>query len=95
LDGHTNVVQSVYWRVNGTDGTHNSTAYGVARISFDPGVPFTDYANLTADQVIGWAKDFLGSTQVSNIEAGLEDAIARQINPPVISPALPWVPVQN
>ena len=87
----TDVVFNVHWRVNATDGTYNATAYGTVGVTYEAGTPFTPYAQLTQDEVVGWVQAALGPEQVANLEAGLATNIADQANPPVVSPPLPWV----
>ena len=89
-ESQTDVVFNVHWRVNATDGTYNATVYGTFGVTYEAGTPYTPYADLTQDQVIGWVQDSMGPEQVASIEASLAANIADQVNPPVITPALPW-----
>ena len=68
----------------------SGSVYGTQGVSIDPATPFTPYASLTESQVIGWVKDAMGPAQVANLEAAVATQISQQINPPVISPPLPW-----
>lgn len=90
LDGDTDVVFTVHWQLNGTDGTYNGSVYGSVGVTLDEGSAFTPYDQLTQAQVIGWVKDALGEEAVTGYEANVAQQIADQINPPVVSPALPW-----
>jgi len=89
-EGQTDVVFTVHWRVNSTDGTYNATSYGAVGVTYVADAPYTPYAQLTQDQVVGWVQAALGPEQVANIEAGLATNIANQANPPVVTPPLPW-----
>jgi hypothetical protein len=89
-DGETDVVFNVHWTLTGTDGTYSGNVYGSQSVTVDPEAPFTPYADLTQAQVIGWVKDALGEEQVSSLEANVAEQIANQINPPIVTPALPW-----
>jgi hypothetical protein len=89
-ESQTDVVFNVAWRANATDGTYNATAYGTVSVTYVAGSPYTLYAQLTQDQVVGWVQTALGPEQVANIETSLATNIANQVTPPVISPALPW-----
>ena len=91
-DGETDVVFTVHWRLNAQDGEYGATAYGTVGVSYAPGQPFTPYADLTEAQVVGWVQAALGAEQVAQMEAALAANIAAQINPPVVSPPLPWAP---
>ena len=89
-EGQTDVVFTVHWRVNATDGTYNATSYGTVGITYVAGSPYTPYADLTQSQVVGWVQDAMGPEQVTSIEDGLATNIANQVNPPVVTPPLPW-----
>ena len=88
--GNTDVVFNVHWTCAGTDGTYNGSAYGSVGVTLDEGATFTPYASLTEAQVIGWVKDALGEEAVTGYEANVAQQIADQINPPVVTPQLPW-----
>jgi hypothetical protein len=90
LDGETDVVFTVHWTLNGTDGTYNGSVYGSVGVTLDEGATFTPYADLTQAQVIGWVQDALGEEQVTAYEANVAQQIENQINPPVVTPPLPW-----
>jgi hypothetical protein len=90
-DGETDVVITVHWRQNATDGTYNATVYGTVGLTYDPDSPFTQYADLTQNQVIGWVQGALGFDQCAQLAANLDQQIANQVNPPVVTPPLPWV----
>ncbi len=50
--------------------------------------PFTPYADLTQDQVLGWI--WANGVDKDATEAAVAQQIANAKNPPVVSPALPW-----
>jgi len=89
-DGQTNVVFCVHWRVNGTDGTHNATVYGALPLTYTAGTPFTPYAGLTQETVIQWVQSAMGAEQVASIQTSLDNQIATLVNPPIVTPPLPW-----
>lgn len=89
-DGETDVVFTVHWTLNASDGTYSSGAYGTSGVTVDPEEPFTPYADLTLDQVVGWVKNAMGAEKVDQMEVALADQIAAQANPPVVTPPLPW-----
>jgi hypothetical protein len=90
LDGEPDVVFTVHWTLTGTDGTHAAGVYGSVGVTVGPGAPFTPYADLTQEQVIGWVKAALGDEQVAFYEANVATQIANLANPPVVTPPLPW-----
>jgi hypothetical protein len=79
-----------HWRLDGTDGEYTAGVYGTVGLTLDPEAPFTPYADLTEAQVIGWVQDALGTEQVDAYEANVAAQIEAQINPPVVTPPLPW-----
>ena len=91
-EGETDVVFTVHWTLNGTDGTYNGSVYGSVGLTLDEGATFTPYDQLTEAQVIGWVQDALGDEQVAAYEANVAQQIANQANPPVVAPPLPWAP---
>lgn len=90
LNGYARVVLTVGWRCNGIDGTHSGTAFGVCSLS-EPAVngPFTPYADLTQDQVLGWVWD--NEVDKNAVETLVYEQIQAKLNPPVIELPLPWV----
>jgi len=89
-EGETDVVFTVHWTLVGTDGTYTGSVYGSVGVTYDSSLPFTPYAQLTQDQVIGWVKEALGEEQVANYETNVAAQIENQANPPVVTPPLPW-----
>jgi hypothetical protein len=91
-EGHTDVVFTVHWTLTGTDGEHAAGVYGTVGLTLDPEATYTPYASLTQAQVIGWVQDALGEEQVASYEANVAQQIEDQIDPPVVTPPLPWAP---
>lgn len=90
-DNKTDVVFTVHWRRQATDGTYSADIYGSQGVTLDAKAPFTPYADLTKAQVIGWLEEAFNAETLAAQAAALDQQIASQINPPVVSPALPWV----
>ena len=90
VDGETDVVFTVHWTLTGTDGTYTGYVYGSQGVSINPDEPFTPYDQLTEAQVIGWVQAAMGEEQVASYEANVAQQIEDQINPPVVTPPLPW-----
>ena len=42
-------------------------------------------------QAIQWTQDALGEEQVAAVYASIDTQIENQINPPIVSPTLPWL----
>lgn len=89
-EGKKNVVYHVYWRLNASLDGYEDTAYGSINIQLDPESEFTPYENLTKDQVVSWVKIAMGEESVANLEASLNQKIEYQMNPPIVTPPIPW-----
>lgn len=70
-----------------TDGTYNARWYGTQSFSSADVTDFTPYNELTYDQVCGWLNN---SLPVDDIDNGLAQNIENQINPPIVTPPLPF-----
>lgn len=90
LEGKSNFVSVVHWRVNGTDGTYSATVYGTQPLTYTVGSPFTPYSGLTQDTVIGWVQAAMNAGQLAAIQSTLDNQLAVLNNPPVITQPLPW-----
>jgi len=87
-EGETDVVFVVSWRCNATDGTYSSFNTGQTQVPYISGDPYTPYADLTQEQVLGWV--YANGVDQAAVEAALATNIADQVNPPVVTPPLPW-----
>jgi len=87
-EGQTDVVFTVHWQLTGTDGTYNGSVYSTCAVPA-PTETFTPYADLTQEQVLGWI--WANGVDQASAEAAVQTQIDNQINPPVTSPALPWI----
>ena len=90
VDGKSEVVFNVHWTLTGEEAGFTGSVYGSQAVTLDPDAPFTPYASLTQDQVIGWVKDALGDEQVASLEANVAEQINNQVAPSVVNPPLPW-----
>ena len=79
-DGHTNVVNTVHWRVSKEDGDHSGSSYGTVGLEAPSGT-FVEWDDITEATAVGWAKAALGDEQVTAIEAAIDAQIAEKANP--------------
>jgi len=86
----TNVVITADWRCNGTQDNYSGTCYGSCSFA-PPSGEFTPYEDLTEQQVLGWCYE--NGVDKTAIEANVSLQIENQIDPPVVTLPLPWVPV--
>ena len=102
-DGLSEVVFSVVWRLYSGE-TVDGTTYSISSANqislntenLDPAT-FTAFADLTEDQVVGWAKSTIDANAAegegvtcAEWEAGHDRNIAKQINPPTAVETAPW-----
>ena len=81
-------VVTAHWNLSGTDGTYNGSVYSTCSFPVVQGESFTPYADLTQDQVLGWC--WSNGVDKDSAEAAVAQQIENQINPPIVSPPLPW-----
>jgi len=79
-DGHTNVVNTVHWRVSKTDGDNSGSSYGTVGLEAPSGT-FVEWDDITEEIAVGWAKAALGDEQVAATEAAIDAQIAEKANP--------------
>ena len=91
-EGQTNVVFTVHWTCSGTqvqDGkTYNGSVYSTCGVTYTAGSTYIPYAELTKEDVLGWI--WASGVDKDAIEAAVQQQIDTAINPPVITPQLPW-----
>jgi len=86
--GNTDVVFNVHWTCSGVDGDYSGSVYSTCSVPAPSG-SFTPYADLTQNQVLGWI--WANGVDKDSAEAAVAQQIQNQINPPIVSPPLPWV----
>jgi hypothetical protein len=85
--GNADVVFNVHWTCAGVQGEYLASIYNTCQVPTPTGV-FTPYADLTQDQVLGWI--WANGVDKDATEAAVQQQIDQQINPPVVTPPLPW-----
>jgi hypothetical protein len=80
-----------HWTCTGTDGTYTGSVYNTASFEVDPSKPdYTPYSELTEAQVVGWVQAALGPETVTATYTAIDTQIENQVNPPLVTPELPW-----
>ena len=87
-EGQTDVVFTVHWTCSGVDDAYSASVYSTQAVTYTAGTPYTPYANLTQDQVLGWI--WAAGVDKVATEAAVAQMVQNQINPPVVTPPLPW-----
>jgi hypothetical protein len=106
-DGKTDVVLTAHWAViaissegktiidsdgNSAISPYTANVYGTQSFTYDSGKAFIPYADLTQNEVVGWVQAGMGIDAVTALQENLDQQIQNQINPPIVTPTLPWVP---
>lgn len=87
--GQTDVVFTVHWTCAGVQDTYNASVYSTTSVPAPAeGAPFTPYDQLTQEQVLGWV--WANGVDKFATESAVVQQIDNQINPPVVTPPLPW-----
>lgn len=85
-------VVTAHWQCNGSeisgDKTYTGSVYSTCSFSVVQGPTFTPYNELTQEQVLGWCWN--SGVDKDATEAAVNQQIQNQINPPIVSPPLPW-----
>lgn len=88
----TDVVITAHWRCNGEQDGQATSVYSTCSFS-QPGDPFVPYDQLTEQQVLGWC--WTSGVDKDATEAAVQTQLDNLINPPVITPELPWAASQK
>lgn len=87
-EGEIDVVFNVGWQCAAVQGDYQITFALATNVTYTAGSPYTPYADLTEQQVLGWV--FAAGINQTEIEATLQAQIDAQVNPPFVTPPLPW-----
>lgn len=92
-EGEADVVANIEWKAVGTQVeagvTLTAEETGTTGSCFSPSITdFTPYNQLTEQQVLNWV--WSNGTPKAMVEFNLQGKIDAQINPPVVTPPLPW-----
>jgi hypothetical protein len=90
INGFSEVVLSVSWNLKCSDGNY---AYNVNNtVALNPpqegDLEFTPYADLTEEQVLSWVWE--SGVDKNAVEESAAKQVELTLNPPVVTPPLPW-----
>ena len=85
-------VITVGWACNGEQvdngKTYTASVYSTCTLPPADVANFIPYANLTQQEVLNWI--WANGVDKDATEAAVEQQIQNQINPPIVTPPLPW-----
>jgi len=91
-----NIVYVVHWRLNAFNENHTAETYGCTSMPDPNSTDFTDYENLSKEQIVSWLESVLGvvpepieeveqESQLEKIKASLNTDLILQDNPVKVS----------
>ena len=86
-DGLTDVVKTIHWRYDATDGDYSAGSYGTVGLPVADANSFIPFANLTEEWAISAAS---ASMDVPAMQSSLEGQIEKAKNPPIVPMAAPF-----
>jgi hypothetical protein len=81
-------VINVHYSCIGTDGTYNASVYSTCSLPVVQETTFIPYQDLTLDIVLGWI--WANGVDKAATESAVQTQLDNLINPPVVTPPLPW-----
>ena len=89
----TDYVCVAHWRCTGDDGEgHSGQCYSTVSFAVDPEkTNFVPFNQITEAQAIEWTQAALGEEQVAAVYTSIDSQIENEINPPIVTPPLPWL----
>ena len=85
----SDVVTAVHWKASDADGDHIGQSSGMVGLAAADSGSFTAYADITKDNAITWAKDALGTDNITDIETGIAAQITES-KTPIMYSGVPW-----
>ena len=85
----SDVVKTLHWTATGSETvgsgesavTYTSYSYGSVTLAAADSSSFTEFASITKDNAVSWAKAAIGADEVTAMKAGLDANIAAKITP--------------
>ena len=84
----TDVVFTVHWTCSGVQDTYTGSVYSTTSVPAPTPENFVPYQSLTEPVVLSWI--WANGVDQAATEAAVQQQIDNQINPPVVTPPLPW-----
>ena len=89
----SDVVTTVHWTASDSEAvgedTYTGSSYGAVGLAEADSSSFTAYADIKESDAVTWAKDALGTDEVTRIETGIAAQITEAKTPTTTS-GIPW-----
>lgn len=86
-----NVVTEVHWQLFADDSFNTRYVYGAVGIEGADPDNFTDYEDLSEEQIIEWTELTIGEDKVNSYKSTLASQLSALTNPQKVSMPLPWI----
>lgn len=86
LEGNTDVIFNVHWRLTGEDDNGNvGSTYGTISLDTSDLTNFTAFADITETDINGWVEAAMGTEELQAKKDAIDAQIAEQVNPTVVT----------
>jgi len=86
LEGESDVIFNVHWRLTGTDDSDNiGSVYGTQSLETSDLSDFTAFEDITEEDINGWVEEALGEEKVDELKANIDAQIEEKVNPTVVT----------
>ncbi len=86
LDGNTDVIFNVHWRLTGEDDNGNvGSTYGTQPLDTSDLSGFTAFADITEENINAWIEAAMGEEKVAELKTSIDAQIEEQVNPTVVT----------
>lgn len=80
-DSKANVIHTIHWKYTGTENNHSSTLIGTLIIDTEDLSSFTEFDDLTNNDISSWVENSLGSEEISRFKKQIENKVLELNNP--------------
>jgi hypothetical protein len=95
IGNEKNIVYSIDWDLEITDGVNSVTASGMQGVPYQEGQKIIPYEQLTEQQIIDWIVNFPAPEGVTPYFTDLENKLNRMATQQNINNPLPWSNIKN
>jgi len=84
VEDKKDVIFNVHWKLYAKDDTNQVSHIGVANLDIENLNNFTEFSEITHEQVIAWVESYLGEDKVNSMKENLKEKLDEIINPKVV-----------
>lgn len=76
MNGMNNIIKEVRFSLTGTDGINTVTNFFAVTLDNPTTENFTEFENLTRDQILQWVTDKVGEDQINSLKTGITSELS-------------------